>query len=72
MALDQDKLMDFVHRFVGDLGATMTAGNVVVGHQTGLHKGLATGGPATSWAGGPAPTRGTSPSGCAGRPPPAT
>jgi SAM-dependent methyltransferase len=47
MTLDQDKLMDFVHRFVGDLGATMTAGNVVVGHQTGLYKGLATGGPAT-------------------------
>jgi len=47
MALDQDKLMDFVHRFVGDLGATMTAGNVVVGHQTGLYAGLANGGPAT-------------------------
>jgi SAM-dependent methyltransferase len=47
MALDQDKLMDFVHRFVGDLGATMTAGNVVVGHQTGLYRGLAAGGPAT-------------------------
>jgi SAM-dependent methyltransferase len=47
MALDQDKLMDFIHRFVGDLGATMTAGNVVVGHQTGLYRGLATGGPAT-------------------------
>jgi SAM-dependent methyltransferase len=47
MALDQDKLMDFIHRFVGDLGATMMAGNVVVGHQTGLYRGLATGGPAT-------------------------
>jgi SAM-dependent methyltransferase len=47
MALDQDKLMDFVHRFVGDLGATMTAGNVVVGQQTGLYTGLAAGGPAT-------------------------
>jgi SAM-dependent methyltransferase len=47
MALDQDKLMDFVHRFVGDLGATMTAGNVVVGHKAGLYRGLATGGPAT-------------------------
>jgi SAM-dependent methyltransferase len=47
MALDQDKLMDFVHRFVGDLGATMTAGNVVVGHQAGLYRGLAEGGPAT-------------------------
>ncbi|HEV7653172.1 MAG TPA: class I SAM-dependent methyltransferase [Mycobacteriales bacterium] len=47
MALDQDKLMDFVHRFVGDLGATMTAGNVVVGHKAGLYRGLAAGGPAT-------------------------
>ena len=47
MTLDQDKLMDFVHRFVGDLGATMTAGNVVVGHKAGLYRGLATGGPAT-------------------------
>ena len=47
MTLDQDKLMDFVHRFVGDLGATITAGNVVVGHKAGLYQGLATGGPAT-------------------------
>jgi ubiquinone/menaquinone biosynthesis C-methylase UbiE len=47
MALDQDKLMDFVHRFVGDLGATMTAGNVVVGHKAGLYQGLAAGGPVT-------------------------
>jgi SAM-dependent methyltransferase len=47
MALDQDKLMDFIHRFVGDLGATMTAGNVVVGHKAGLYQGLAAGGPAT-------------------------
>jgi SAM-dependent methyltransferase len=47
MALDQDKLMDFVHRFVGDLGATMTAGNVVVGHKAGLYRGLAAAGPVT-------------------------
>jgi SAM-dependent methyltransferase len=33
--------MDFIHRFVGDLGATMTAGNVVVGHKAGLYRGLA-------------------------------
>jgi SAM-dependent methyltransferase len=46
MTLDQDKLMDFVHQFVGDLGATITAGNVVVGHKTGLYRGLAAG-PAT-------------------------
>ena len=46
MALDQDKFMDFLHRFVGDLGATMSAGNVVVGHHLGLYKALAQG-PAT-------------------------
>jgi ubiquinone/menaquinone biosynthesis C-methylase UbiE len=46
MALDQDKFMDFLNRFVGDLGATISAGNVVVGHNLGLYKALA-GGPAT-------------------------
>jgi SAM-dependent methyltransferase len=46
MAIDQDKLMDFIHRFIGDLGATMAAGNVVVGHRLGLYRALAEG-PAT-------------------------
>jgi ubiquinone/menaquinone biosynthesis C-methylase UbiE len=46
MALDQDKFMDFLHHFVGDLGATINAGNVVVGHNLGLYKALAQG-PAT-------------------------
>ena len=41
MAIDQDKLMDFVHRFVGDLGATMAAGNVMVGDRLGLYRALA-------------------------------
>ncbi|HUB42845.1 MAG TPA: class I SAM-dependent methyltransferase [Streptosporangiaceae bacterium] len=41
MAVDQDKLMEFVHRFVGDLGATVTAGGVVIGHRLGLYKALA-------------------------------
>jgi ubiquinone/menaquinone biosynthesis C-methylase UbiE len=36
MAIDNDKLMDFLHRFVGDLGATMAAGNIVVGHRLGF------------------------------------
>ena len=31
MAIDQDKLTEFLHRFVGDLGATMAAGNVLYG-----------------------------------------
>ena len=41
MDIDQDKLMDFLHRFVGDLGATMAAGNVVVGDRLGLYRALA-------------------------------
>jgi len=46
MALNEDKLNEFVGRFVGDLGATMAAGNVVIGHHLGLYHGLAKG-PAT-------------------------
>jgi ubiquinone/menaquinone biosynthesis C-methylase UbiE len=46
MAVDQDKVMEFLHRFVGDLGAAMAAGNVVVGHRLGLYAALAQG-PAT-------------------------
>ncbi len=41
MAVDQDKLMEFLNRFVGDLGATMAAGNVVVGDRLGLYRALA-------------------------------
>jgi ubiquinone/menaquinone biosynthesis C-methylase UbiE len=46
MALNEDKLMAFLGKFIGDLGATMAAGNVVIGHNLGLYKALA-GGPAT-------------------------
>jgi ubiquinone/menaquinone biosynthesis C-methylase UbiE len=46
MTVDQDKLMDFIHRFAGDLGATMAAGGVVIGHRLGLYRALAEG-PAT-------------------------
>jgi ubiquinone/menaquinone biosynthesis C-methylase UbiE len=41
MAIDQDKLMEFLNRFVGDLGATIAAGNVVIGHRLGLYAALA-------------------------------
>jgi hypothetical protein len=41
MEIDQDKLMDFLHKFVGDLGATMAAGNVLVGERLGLYRVLA-------------------------------
>jgi SAM-dependent methyltransferase len=41
MEIDQDKLMDFLHKFVSDLGATMAAGNVLVGERLGLYRALA-------------------------------
>ena len=41
MGIDQDKLMDFLHKFVGDLGATMAAGNVLVGDRLGFYRVLA-------------------------------
>ena len=41
MDIDQDKLMDFLHKFVGDLGATIAAGSVVVGDRLGLYRALA-------------------------------
>ncbi len=47
MTLDQDKLNDFLGRFVGDLGATMAAGSVVLGDKLGLYRGLLAG-PATA------------------------
>ena len=43
MALDQSKLMEFVFSAVGDLGASMAAGNVVVGDRLGLYRALAQG-----------------------------
>jgi ubiquinone/menaquinone biosynthesis C-methylase UbiE len=43
MAIDTDKLMEFVGQFAGDLGATVAAGNVVLGDRLGLYKALATG-----------------------------
>ena len=47
MALDVDKLNSFVGQFVGDLGATVHAGMVVIGEKLGLYKALAEA-PATS------------------------
>jgi SAM-dependent methyltransferase len=41
MDIDQDKLMDFLHKFVGDLGATIAAGSVVIGDRLGLYRALA-------------------------------
>jgi SAM-dependent methyltransferase len=47
MAVDHDKLMEFIHQFALDLGATMAAGSVVIGHRLGLYRALADG-PATA------------------------
>ena len=41
MALDMEQLNAFVGRFVGDLGATIHAGMVVIGDKLGLYKALA-------------------------------
>jgi hypothetical protein len=43
MAIDMDKLQEFLGRFVADLGATFAAGNVVTGHHLGLYRALAAG-----------------------------
>jgi SAM-dependent methyltransferase len=41
MAVDMDKLNSFLGRFVGDLGAAVHAGMVVIGEKLGLYKALA-------------------------------
>jgi len=41
MAIDTDKLQEFLGRFIADLGATAAAGNVVIGHRLGLYQALA-------------------------------
>jgi 2-polyprenyl-3-methyl-5-hydroxy-6-metoxy-1,4-benzoquinol methylase len=43
MAIDQDKLHEFLGKVVTDLGAAAAAGNVVIGHRLGLYKALAAG-----------------------------
>ncbi|QQS40862.1 MAG: class I SAM-dependent methyltransferase [Acidobacteriota bacterium] len=43
MNIDQDKLHELLGKFVGDLGATMAAGTVVIGEKLGLYKAF--GGP---------------------------
>jgi ubiquinone/menaquinone biosynthesis C-methylase UbiE len=41
--IDSDRLNEFLGRFVGDLGATVAAGSVVVGDRLGLYRALAEG-----------------------------
>ncbi|MBO9678266.1 MAG: class I SAM-dependent methyltransferase [Acidovorax sp.] len=47
MAINEDRLNEFMARFVGDIGAVMHAATVAVGDQLGLYKALAEG-PATT------------------------
>jgi SAM-dependent methyltransferase len=42
-SIDMDALMAFVGAFVGDLGATVGAGNVLLGERLGLYRALAQG-----------------------------
>jgi SAM-dependent methyltransferase len=41
--IDTDRLMEFVGQFAGDLGATVAAGNIVLGDRLGLYRALAQG-----------------------------
>jgi len=45
--IDQDKLMAFIGHVVGELGATVNAGLIVIGDRLGLYRGLAEAGPST-------------------------
>jgi SAM-dependent methyltransferase len=47
MAIDNEKLNEFLGRFVNDLGASAHTGMVVIGEKLGLYKTLAAGGPMT-------------------------
>jgi SAM-dependent methyltransferase len=47
MTIDEGRLHQFLGRFVGDLGATVHAANVVIGDKLGLYKALAAAGPST-------------------------
>ncbi|GAA3225744.1 class I SAM-dependent methyltransferase [Pseudonocardia petroleophila] len=43
--MDDSRLMELIGRFAGDLGATLSAGSVVIGHRLGLYRALADAGP---------------------------
>jgi ubiquinone/menaquinone biosynthesis C-methylase UbiE len=43
MTIDTGRLQEFLGRFIADLGATLAAGNVVIGHRLGLYQALAAG-----------------------------
>jgi hypothetical protein len=39
-AIDEQRLEEFMHRFVGDLGAAMSAALVVIGDRLGLYRAM--------------------------------
>jgi hypothetical protein len=41
MPIGQDKLGELLGTFITDLGATIAAGNIIVGHRLGLYRALA-------------------------------
>lgn len=45
MAVDPDKLNQFIGKFVGDLGAAIQGPSILIGEQLGLYRALAAGGP---------------------------
>ena len=47
-AIDQDKLMAFLGKAVGDFGATISAGLVVLGDRLGIYRAMAGAGPLTA------------------------
>jgi hypothetical protein len=46
--IDQQKLEQFMHRFVGDLGAAMSGALVVIGDRLGLYRAMGDGEPVTA------------------------
>lgn len=48
--VDQDRLQDFLGRAIGDLGATFSAGLVLIGDRLGLYQAMADGTPLTAEA----------------------
>src|SRR5688572_24333108 len=42
MSVNEEKLNELLGKFVGDLGATMHAGSIVIGERLGLYKAMAT------------------------------
>ncbi|MBV9888333.1 MAG: SAM-dependent methyltransferase, partial [Acidobacteria bacterium] len=47
MALNPDKLNEFLGKAIVDFGATFSAALIRIGDRLGLYKGLASGGPQT-------------------------